>query len=866
MAVVVIDTIKPKNNGTFPVVEAGDVKVNSTQRLPAALDAKANQSDFEALSAAVSEKASQSELTALSSVVANKADKTALAETNAAVALKASQDDLNTTNAAVATKANADDVEAINSAVALKADKTETESLQNQINNIVTPVTQDAEVQNARVGYDGTSYTNLKDRLDTEDTDFMNSLSQNVVEVVKSSERNHTNASAGNTTFSWLDYKTCHVTNTGSSAARTFYSIYSNNTALPKNIKAGATYLLNISGAENCTVDIFTVNESGSDDWAEVSIKQTAQTFLTIPADAVGLLYRIGIWESTEISIDETIETSIVEVPYELSNIITSRYISTPSSVSYTSINDIDKSSVIFVSSDQGVPTIADVPFAPAYVLTICYNNNYKFQICYPFMTSDKAQYRNLKNGTWDSWRPMISGAIQSLNTTDFNDANNINVNSIIFVSSDQGVPSMSNTPVFPCWIETHGVGTNVSNIVSQICYPYNEADKIYRRIKKAGTWTSWSLISGGGGTTTIEQEISRDTYENTYNITTSPTITTSTNGWLQAVDTDTADETNKTDMTGAIMSMLNDTGYCHLSEGIFYVSGNIDMPTGSTLEGCGRNTIIRLLESVSSGYICRVKEYSTIKSIRFSGGYNQLDISAPDIGGRKGIIAIGNRDGQTPSVTPSVIKNCHISDCWFENLDSGIYGYNSGGGLEQGLTVSDCYITRCKAGINLDYWVEYCKFTNVVTFQCYYACINNGGNNVFTACTFHGVIGMQIDNSTGTKANIAHGSVIGCTFNHIDNMNHPETLGNGYGIKIIDADNGFIFSGCQIWYGKIYVESSKGVQVSNTLLGGYPTIETIGDDTVFFSNCIFSKAVTKSTASPVIFNNCYQFNGTPVT
>lgn len=43
-----------------------------------------------------------------------------------------------------------------------------TQDLQNQINNIISPVTQDAEVQNARVGYDSTSYSTLKNRLDSE--------------------------------------------------------------------------------------------------------------------------------------------------------------------------------------------------------------------------------------------------------------------------------------------------------------------------------------------------------------------------------------------------------------------------------------------------------------------------------------------------------------------------------------------------------------------------------------------------------------------------------------------------------------------------------------------------------------------------
>ena len=110
MSVKIIDTLKPKNSGTFPVVEAVDVAVAADLRLPEALEAKA--------------------------------DASALADTNAAVSAKA----------------NASDV------------ATETASLQAQIDAIVTPVTQDAEVQNARVDVYGQTHTTLKDRIDSSDS------------------------------------------------------------------------------------------------------------------------------------------------------------------------------------------------------------------------------------------------------------------------------------------------------------------------------------------------------------------------------------------------------------------------------------------------------------------------------------------------------------------------------------------------------------------------------------------------------------------------------------------------------------------------------------------------------------------------
>jgi len=531
----------------------------------------------------------------------------------------------------------------------------------------------------------------------------------------------------------------------------------------------------------------------------------------------------------------------------------------------FASCDNITKDSIYFVSVNQGNPNIPDFPFSSGWLQTIVTNSNLIMQIAYPYNADDSIKYRNKRTAQgWTSWKAVDENTIKNYGGAgngQFASCDNITKDSIYFVSAYQGNPNIPDFPLSSGWLQT--IVTN-SNLIMQIAYPYNADDSIkYRNKRTAQDWTSWKAVAGD--TVTITQEVNRDTYNNTYEITTIPTITTDSNGWLQPIDIDTSDETGKTDMTGAIMSMLNSTGYCHLASGIYYVSGNIDIPEGATLEGCGKDTIIRLLGSVTSGYICRLKEYSTIKNIRFSGGYAQGDISNGNIGGRKGIIFIGNRDGQDTGITPSTTKCCQITGCWFENLDSGIYGHNAGGGMQEGLIVSNCYITRCKAGINLDYWTEYCKFTNIVTFQCYYACINNGGNNVFIGCTFHGVIGFLIDNSSRNKVNNAHGSVVGCTFNHIDNMNHPETLGNGYGIKVIDTDNGFIFTGCQIWYGKIYVESSKGIQFSDCLIGGYPTIETIGNDTVFFNGCIFHTSPTKDTASPVIYDNCYLFDGTTV-
>lgn len=677
-------------------------------------------------------------------------------------------------------------------------------------------------------------------------------LEQNVFDILRMLPKT---SRTGSINFEWLSDGSCHVYGSIPSVS-TNTQLFGSPSSFPKGMKAGGRYFLNYKSASTKVgFWIYTYKNNDTSTLKSLIEAATAPTVFSIPSDVTGILIRIvclGRYVGT--AVDEIVKPEIL--PYELyAKTQSVNNWQNPSSLGISTADDIDKNCFVFVSSNSSVPSITDTPFVPCWLQTIKADekNNLMMQIAYAYNYSETLimAYRVKKAGTWGDWLHLFSGSINNYGVIPFNkyaSCDEVDISGVYFVSSYEGV---LNIPDFPLnqagWLYTITTKTNASDFRVQFAYPYNPASaNIQYRIKNNSGWTNWMDISSEAGTVTeIQQEISRDTYNNTYNITTNPQITTDSNGWLQPVDTNTADETGKTDMTGAIMSMLNSNGYCHLAPGIYYVSGNIDMPTGSTLEGCGRDTIIRLLNSVESGYIARVKEYSTIKNIRFSGGYADGDVSTPDIGGRKGIIYIGNRDGQEPSVTPSTGKNCHITNCWFENLDSGIYGHNAGGGLQEGLIVSDCYITLCKAGINLDYWTEYCKFTNVVVFKCYYACINNGGNNVFTSCTFHGTVGFLIDNTNGQSPNNAHGSVIGCVFNHIDNWNRPQTLGGGNAIEVRNITNGFIFTGCQIWYGKIFIQDSIGVVVSDSLMlgGAVNNITVTGEYPAFFNNNIFKNA-----------------------
>lgn len=431
-------------------------------------------------------------------------------------------------------------------------------------------------------------------------------------------------------------------------------------------------------------------------------------------------------------------------------------------------------------------------------------------------------------------------------NKLGYTNANEVAINSLFFVSESGSGLTMDNYPFNSAgWLLTTLIGDNGNTGRFQIAYPWRANETLKYRSYQSGTWNEWKGI---GDNVYHETTVVQDTYNNTYNIATSPTITKDANSWLKSVDTLTEDETGKTDMSGAILSMLNDTGYCHLSEGVFYVSTPIDMPERTLLVGCGDKTIIKLLDSVASGYCVKLTKYCTVRDIRFTGSYSDITIDTEDIGGRNGII-----------ITGSAQYDNRINNCWFDNFDgAGIYQLNTGGNTAGYLTVSDCYIYNCCVGLNIYRLSEYNKYTNVITQNCYYGCINNGGNNVFTSCTFHGVIGFLIDGTTN-KPNTAHGSAIGCTFNHINNQNNPEVLGMGDAVVIRNVIHGFVFDGCQLWYGEIRLHNARGIGFNSCLIGGNtPEIEVSGNYGAFFSNCIFETMPNINVNAKTKFNNCY--------
>ncbi len=296
--------------------------------------------------------------------------------------------------------------------------------------------------------------------------------------------------------------------------------------------------------------------------------------------------------------------------------------------------------------------------------------------------------------------------------------------------------------------------------------------------------------------------------------------------------------ENEALDRSRELQEALDKEGSVQLGEGIFRVQG-VKIPKNGFLKGCGANTVLLLPEEVEEGYILKIQEYCTVESLALKGQLTPLaamDMTEP--GKRDGILLISNYNGKEEEELKAT-KTCFLSNLFITDFTgSGVRGHNTGYSLDSGMFFTNGFIDNCGIGINLDYWTEFNKFTNVNCHACFIACVNNGGNNVYVNCIFHGMTGMLMDNRKGDKQNNSHGSVVGCTFDHCGRN-------KGDAIRIYNQTARFIFTNCQFWYDCIRIYDSPGILLSGCLIGREVKLEARGTSTVLVGGNIFAKPAT---------------------
>lgn len=307
------------------------------------------------------------------------------------------------------------------------------------------------------------------------------------------------------------------------------------------------------------------------------------------------------------------------------------------------------------------------------------------------------------------------------------------------------------------------------------------------------------------------------------------------------------------TDRTGEIRALLEQYGVCRLGCGTFVVSG-LDMPDHTSLMGEGGATTLQLREDVEEGCAVKLGSFCTVKDLHIQGDAARTERQEQlEVGTRHGILFQGTATTKDWSGQP---RNSIVSGCFITGFTGGgITCHDTGYSTLSCLTVSDCHILYCGAGINISHYSEFHKFTNVLSEKNGYGCINNGGNNVFTNCGFNAnIMGFLMDNSKGQSVNNSHGSMVGCTINH-SNANE------GIGIMSLGTTAGYIFTGCQVFFSKIVVEDSDGLVFDAMNYGRKVEIDIKGGGVVTFSNSVFRPApdaIRITDNDHVRFINCY--------
>lgn len=383
---------------------------------------------------------------------------------------------------------------------------------------------------------------------------------------------------------------------------------------------------------------------------------------------------------------------------------------------------------------------------------------------------------------------------------------------------------------VFPCY----------DTVILQLAISTAGITRARIAINNSFDGRQWREISGRETT----NNYTFNEYQSTYNVTATPQITTDTNAYL-------APSVGQADRTADIVTMLTSHGVCRLGKGDYYVN-NLQMPDETAIIGAGQSTRI-ILSGTSDGYAIKMGSTCTVSNVAIYGAESNITPSE-NVGNRHGILWQGTYTQNQSAPTESI-----VSDVYIRNFSGGgITLYDTGYGTHNGLLITNADIVLCSAGINVAYWSEFNKFTNVRTMSCYYGCINNGGNNVFVNCDFSRcTLAMLMDNSQDQSPNNTHGSCIGCVFNHSGSN-------KGIGIRILNCKNGFIFSGCQIFFSKIDIVDSDGIVISDANIGlENCNVSISGGGAILFSNCMVQGTIpiTVYNNSNVHFVNCYNRN-----
>ena len=236
-------------------------------------------------------------------------------------------------------------------------------------------------------------------------------------------------------------------------------------------------------------------------------------------------------------------------------------------------------------------------------------------------------------------------------------------------------------------------------------------------------------------------------------------------------------------------------------NSGTYIFSSTINVPSDVSLVG-NTKTVFKASSETSPSILMSISNSDNvfISHITFDGG---LTAKPEQEGTQTGLSVVSSRSVNIENVE---FVGWSKHGLYSKNMSS--YGEEEDGKFFKHFQITNCrfYFNYC--GNYFDYRCEYTQMLNCVWGENYLGTVNCGGNNSYVSCQWNAnYTGFQMNND---GSNPAHGGCNGCTFNHNDNQ----------AIQIDDCVNGWTFEGCQIFYGKIVLNNSKGVIFNGNIWG----------------------------------------------
>ena len=306
------------------------------------------------------------------------------------------------------------------------------------------------------------------------------------------------------------------------------------------------------------------------------------------------------------------------------------------------------------------------------------------------------------------------------------------------------------------------------------------------------------------------------------------------------------------TDQTSEIQQLL-DSGRCDLAPGTFYTTG-VTMPDGAIFTGSGNKTKLVMTGSADGACITMGK-YCTVKNMDIAGSGSEITPAAT-IGNRHGIYMAGS----SSSISNETEWRCTISECTIHDFTGGgITLYRTG--FSKACKIIGCYLIRNCVGLYIKEYSEYNHVSDCTMNSNYYGCINNGGNNLFSCCTFgSNAYGFMMGDTSGTDyGNSAKCEVGTCNFGH-------NTVRSIY-INMMNS-SGIGFNGCYISEAGAEIISSRSIIFSGCSFTDSFTLTVNGGHLILFNGCGFRNSFTGDAVSitnnnKVHFESCYYYDGT---